>query len=190
MTLAETRSFFSVLVRVTSKLDFPFPSSFNFLRVNRSSSQRTDLIETGETADGGNGISGNNEMSENLAQSFSIGVPNPGTGPGAGPTPPSISNVQINPENPTSSDMVTIFANVTDEGSVASVNLYTSINDAPFNQTTMNNISGDTYQAVVDSQQCWFFFIINAKILNILGQDVIESPMFKPADLNRIFFIV
>ena len=59
------------------------------------SSQRTTLIETGETQSGGNGITGHNETSESLASSFLAAVPNPGTGPagGTGNIPLPITNL-------------------------------------------------------------------------------------------------
>ncbi len=117
------------------------------------SSQRINLVEAGETQTGGNGINGHNETSEALASSFSAAVPNPGSGPGGGTgnTPPSITNLTRTPENPGSSDEVTISANVTDDGTVTSVQLYLSINDAVFTASNMINTSGDTYEAVIDS---------------------------------------
>ncbi len=45
------------------------------------SSQRTSLDENGEVLSGGNGITGDNETSEDLAVSFQAGTPNPGSAP-------------------------------------------------------------------------------------------------------------
>jgi hypothetical protein len=113
--------------------------------------QRTDLIENAEVQNGGNGITGHNETSEDLATSFHVGTPNPGSGPG-GPTAPSISNVSHQPEIPTSSDIVTVFADVMDDGMVISVKLFYSIDSSPFDSTNMNLTSSDTYEATIAPQ--------------------------------------
>jgi hypothetical protein len=115
------------------------------------SSQRTTLIETGETQSGGNGLTGHNEMSENLASSFIAATPNPGSGPG-GSSSPSITNIIRTPQEPGPSDDVTISAQITDDGTISSAQLFSSINDGPYNNTVMTNTGGDTYEAQIDSQ--------------------------------------
>ena len=115
------------------------------------SSQRTTLIETGETQSGGNGLTGHNEMSENLASSFIAAAPNPGSGPG-GSSSPSITNIIRTPQEPGPSDFVAISAQITDDGTITSAQLFSSINDGLYSNTAMTNTGGDTYEAQIDSQ--------------------------------------
>ncbi len=115
------------------------------------SSQRLDLVESGETAAGGNGIYGHDETSENLPASFSSGSPNPGTGPVSNKGP-VIANVVQDPQFPASSDVVAISADVTDDGQVVSVRLFSSFNAAPYDSAAMTAGAGDSYSAVIDSQ--------------------------------------
>ncbi len=115
-------------------------------------SQRLDLMEHGETLSAGNGITGHNETSENLATSFQVGAPNPGFGPG-GPTPPSITQVTHSPSTPTPSDPVTVTAIIKDNGVIVNARLHVSINGAAFDSTDMSPVSGDTtYQATIPAQ--------------------------------------
>jgi len=110
--------------------------------------QRLSFIENSESQSSGNGITGHDETSEDLATSFQVGNPNPGTGP----TPsnaPVLSNISQQPAIPSPSDSVTISADVTDNGAIVSVKLFTSINSAPFDSMDMNLQSGDTYQGLI-----------------------------------------
>jgi endonuclease/exonuclease/phosphatase family metal-dependent hydrolase len=120
--------------------------------------QRLDLVEHGETQSGGNGITGNDEMSEDLATSFPTGTPNPGTGPSNSPV---ISNIVQLPATPTQTDTVFITADITDNGTIVSVKLFTSIDSAPFDSTNMTLQSGDTYEANIlpqlDSTQVQYY---------------------------------
>ncbi|MCB9068570.1 MAG: lamin tail domain-containing protein [Calditrichae bacterium] len=117
------------------------------------STQRTTLIENGETASGGNGITGNNETSEDLATSFSAATPNPGSGPsGSGGTAPVIGSVSRDPLYPFANEAVTISADITDDGTVASAQLFVSIDGGTFNATAMSNTSGNTYTATIPGQ--------------------------------------
>jgi DNA/RNA endonuclease YhcR with UshA esterase domain len=124
------------------------------------SSRRTDLIETGEIASGGNGITGHNETSENFSVSFKAGPPNPGTGP-VSKKGPVIANVIQDPQTPSSSDNVTISADISDEGQIVAVRLFFKINTADYDSSAMNLTTGNTYTAVLDSQSAgtgvsWF----------------------------------
>ena len=113
--------------------------------------QRSDLIEADENHAGGNGLTGHDETSENLPKSFIAGTPNPGTGPTVNKGP-VIANIIQDPEFPASSDIVTVSTDVTDDGQVVSVRLFTSLNAAPYDSSVMNLISGNTYSASIDSQ--------------------------------------
>ncbi len=113
--------------------------------------QRPVLAENGETLFGGNGITGHDETSENLAVSFQAGAPNPGSGPG-GSTVPVISNLSRNPVNPTPADDVTISATITDDGSIAGAQLFYSTDGINFTQEVMFNIGGDDYEGVIPAQ--------------------------------------
>jgi len=69
-----------------------------------------------------------------------------------GNLPPVISNINQSPMFPSSTDLVTISADVTDEGSVTIVQLFYSIDSAPFDSTAMSIVTGNTYQATIDPQ--------------------------------------
>jgi hypothetical protein len=64
----------------------------------------------------------------------------------SGPTPPSISNISISPEAPTSSDAVTVSADVTDEGTIDTVFTAWGTTSGDLTDTIgMSVSSGDTY---------------------------------------------
>ncbi|MCG3252968.1 MAG: PPC domain-containing protein [Candidatus Heimdallarchaeota archaeon] len=66
-------------------------------------------------------------------------------------TPPIISNIGQNPENPVGSEEVEITCDVTDENGILSVTLYYNINNEVFfNPLEMTLVSGDTYKATLD----------------------------------------
>ncbi len=113
--------------------------------------QRPVLAENGETLSGGNGITGHDETSENLAASFSAGAPNPGSGPG-GSTVPIISNLSRSPASPTPADAVTISATITDDGSIVSAQLLYSTDGLNFTPINMSNTGGDDYEGVIPAQ--------------------------------------
>ncbi|MFC2088504.1 lamin tail domain-containing protein, partial [Calditrichota bacterium] len=110
--------------------------------------QRLDLIENNEIQNGGNGINGNDETSEDLANSFQVDDPNPGSGPSSNNSP-VISNITQLPLTPTQEDTVLITADVTDNGSIVSVKLFISIDSAPFDSTDMILQSGDSYESII-----------------------------------------
>jgi DNA/RNA endonuclease YhcR with UshA esterase domain len=66
--------------------------------------------------------------------------------------PPLISNINQTPAIPTSTDTVTISANVTDNGTLNSVKLFYSIASAAYDSTEMTLLSGDTYQSKIGPQ--------------------------------------
>ncbi len=73
-----------------------------------------------------------------------------------GPSAPRISNVTKNPDLPTSSQSVTVTADIVDlDGSIASATLYyntgTDVSNTNFTAVTMSNTSGSTYSATIPS---------------------------------------
>lgn len=110
--------------------------------------QRLNLIENNEIQSGGNGVTGNDETSEDLSASFQVDDPNPGSGPSANNSP-VISNISQFPALPSSTDTVFIATDVTDDGLITSVKLFTSFNSASFDSTDMILQSGDTYESFV-----------------------------------------
>ncbi len=106
--------------------------------------QRLDMIENSETQSGGNGITGHDETSEDLASSFQVDDPNPGTGPFSS-NAPVITNITQVPTTPSPTDTVFITADVTDNGTLLSVKMFASINSAQFDSTDMVLQSGNTY---------------------------------------------
>jgi hypothetical protein len=113
--------------------------------------QRFTAEENNEIQNGGNGISGHDETSENLALSFQVSAPTPNEGPPAS-DPPVITNINHAPPNPSPEDTVTVSAEVTDDGTVVTVSFFYSINSSAFDSTVMNLTTGDTYQAKIDPQ--------------------------------------
>lgn len=78
---------------------------------------------------------------------------------------PSISNITVNPSNPTSSDTVTITAEVTDADGLASVELdYGTTSGSLTTSLPMTIISGDTYSATIPAQadQTTVYYTISA----------------------------
>ena len=69
---------------------------------------------------------------------------------GGGNIIPSISNITINPEYPTSSDNINILATITDsDGTVESAELHWGISSGSLNNTiALTNSSGDTYSTI------------------------------------------
>lgn len=62
-------------------------------------------------------------------------------------TNPYITNINISPVSPTNADPVNIFADITDDGTIASAYLYWSTDGVNFNDSiSMSVLSGDTYQ--------------------------------------------
>lgn len=118
---------------------------------NGESVQRFSPEEYEEIQSGGNGITGDDETSENLALSFKAGPATPNEGAPAS-NPPVIANITLSPANPTPADTVTVSAEVTDDGTVVSVFLHYSINGAAFDSSAMNLAGGDTYQGTIDPQ--------------------------------------
>ncbi|RMH79169.1 MAG: hypothetical protein D6681_19415, partial [Calditrichaeota bacterium] len=113
------------------------------------SRQRQSIEETGETLSGGNGLAGHDETSENLAASFQIDTPTPGTVPFSFGTGPSITNVSHTPASPIATDTVTVTARVTDDGQVVAVRLHVSVNGAPPDSADMLPVGGDQYQGLI-----------------------------------------
>lgn len=66
--------------------------------------------------------------------------------------PPLISDISRTPGAPTSSDNVVVLGTITDNGSVQSAILKYSVNEAPFQDANMTNISGDIYTGTIPPQ--------------------------------------
>ena len=95
-----------------------------------------------ETQSGGNGITGHDETSENLSQTW-IAV-------SVGNTKPEITSVTLSPTNPTTEDDITITATITDDGLVDLVQLSYSFGST--NETVdMLNTEGDSYSTKISS---------------------------------------
>ncbi len=151
------------------------------------SSQRATLIETGETQSGGNGITGHNETSENLASSFSVARPNPGTGPGdgTGNNPASITNLTGVPGNPGSS------GNVIDDDNANSEPIevkkgddevlgtsHSDLSRSGRGESPMNNLICD---AMIEATQADF------SVINFGGiQADLKSGQITRGDLSRV----
>jgi len=71
-----------------------------------------------------------------------------------GAAAPSITNLTRNPVTPTSSQAVTISANITDDGTVASATLFYAVGAAntQYAQVSMANSAGSTYTASIPAQ--------------------------------------
>jgi len=114
------------------------------------SSQRLNLIENGETQSGGNGITGHDETSEDLATSFQVGAPNPGTGPTSS-NAPSISNITTGYFD--AGVGIDIDATITDDQGIDEAWLHFSTDlGATEDSVQMSNTSGDTYQGTIPAQ--------------------------------------
>lgn len=113
--------------------------------------QRLNFIETDEIASAGNGITGHNEMSENLAASFSIGIPTPNSAPVPGA--PVIDTLYIDPAEPAADEAVAVNAVIIDaDGQIVSATLSYSINNGTFIPINMTPVGADIYQATIPGQ--------------------------------------
>lgn len=101
--------------------------------------QTTD-VSIGRNPDGG----------ENW-ESFSAPTPETSNTGEVQNTAPVISNVSRDPQSPSPVDEVTITANVTDDNSVASVNLFFKIDDGTYSDTVMS-ATGSDYSATISKQ--------------------------------------
>lgn len=111
----------------------PLPTHANGEKLARISD------EGSETTTGGNGITGHDETSENLAATWEKRT--------VANTKPEITNVAASPANPTTEDAITISATVTDDASVTSVDLvYTA--DGLKTTTAMTG-TGDDYALTI-----------------------------------------
>lgn len=93
-----------------------------------------------ETVTGGNGITGHDETSENLNQTWRIvSITN---------TKPKITNINLLPSSPTEEDQITFTATVTDDSSVASVVLRTRFK-GNWQSYNMDNVGTNIYQVKI-----------------------------------------
>ncbi len=124
----------------------PLPSHADGEKLVRISDEGT------ETASGGNGITGHDETSENLAVTWEIrSVSN---------TKPDISNIVATPENPTTDDQITVSATVTDDDGLASVELVHNADSLKTNLAMTAN--GDNYAVTfgpITTSQTFNFYV-------------------------------
>lgn len=108
------------------------------------------LGESDEIKNGGNGITGNDETTENLTASWSaIGDADPTSTSGSS-TLPIIRPVWQEPEgNPEPGTNVVVHANVTDNGTVESVDISISVDYGPYEVHSMIHTGGDTYSYTI-----------------------------------------
>ena len=149
------------------------PHDFN------QSVQRLTQEENGERLFGGNGITGHDETSENLALSFQVGDPSPNTGPVEGA--PIISDIQYFPAEPTASDPVTVSATITDNGQIISARLFYTVNSVGLDSLEMLLTSGNSYEAVIDPQE-------NAAVVQFYIEAIDDGG--NPGRSSEEFFVV
>jgi DNA/RNA endonuclease YhcR with UshA esterase domain len=117
----------------------------DFLHGAGNSYSRSTLIEVSETTTGGNGITGDDETSEDMNSAFSDLAATPGIAPG-GNVPPSITDVSHSPPYPAPGQVVTVSATITDDGTITTAYLARSFNGAAYDSTTMTPV-GNVYSA-------------------------------------------
>ncbi|MGH1366946.1 MAG: hypothetical protein ACRBF0_25530, partial [Calditrichia bacterium] len=118
------------------------------------STKRIALEGANEVNGGGNGITGDDETTENIAVTWdaTFTAPDPGTAGflSGGNTPPAISGVARASFVPASGVAQTVTATVTDDGSLTAVRLVYSVNGTA-DSLDMTNTSGATYSADLPS---------------------------------------
>ncbi len=113
--------------------------------------QRLVILEYDEITIGGNGITGHDETSENLAKSFQVDLPNPGEV--ALPGAPVIEDVTFSPAEPTANEPVTVTATAIDaDGSIASVVLQYAVNSGPQLEVVMDPAGSNSFTAQIPGQ--------------------------------------
>ena len=94
--------------------------------------------EGSEAQSGGNGITGHDETSENLSSTWQV--------VSVGNTKPSISSIALSPASPQVGDSLIVTADVTDDGSVASVEVVYSLDSGTEQTAPMSLSQGNTYR--------------------------------------------
>lgn len=125
----------------TYAADTPVASqSFTSVHIDGEKLARVSETEGTETTSAGNGITGHDETSENLADTWAV--------TDLASTKPVISSVDILPAAPTDLDTLTVTADVTDEGTLSSVEcVYTF--DGSTTVETMTAGTGDAYSCTI-----------------------------------------
>jgi len=111
------------------------PLSTSYPHANGKTIGRVSYIEYGEIQSGGNGITGHDETSENLSESFKEQDPNPGSGPAVGA--PSIISIEIIPTLPSPSEEIIVKAKFEDDGTIVSANVFYHEENSPEDSTEM-----------------------------------------------------
>jgi DNA/RNA endonuclease YhcR with UshA esterase domain len=124
-----------------------------------------------ETATGGNGITGHDETSENLNETWRIvAITN---------TKPKITNINYSPASPTEEDQITITATVTDDSSIASVVLRTRFR-GNWQSHNMASMGTNIYQVTIGP-----FNAIDTLYYRIKATDV--TNLSDSTSLNAIY---
>jgi len=93
-------------------------------------------------------------------------------------TPPAVSPVKISPSSPSSEDLVTVSANVTDQATLSSVTLTYTVNSSNLIQLSMVHGSGNAYSAVIDRQSSGSTVSLNVTATDIAGLRTIASATY------------
>ena len=118
------------------------------------SAQRSGIVECGETLTGGNGITGNDETSEDMSYAGGCWTVNATPTPGSGPFAPRILSVTWVPYTPLTTESVVVKAVVQDVSKVGVDTvqvIYTVDGGAPI---TLNATpaTADTFEAIIPPQ--------------------------------------
>ncbi len=139
---------------------------------------RTDDEGT-ESSSGGNGITGHDETSENLADTWSV--------VDLTIVKPQISTITVTPDDPETTEDITITADVTDDLGISNVTLtYTFPSDTgtPV-ELAMTNTSGDTWSVTIpatgaEGELSYFITALNTsgltEVSQIGGIDIADPP--------------
>ncbi len=149
------------------------PRHENGFKLIRNSDEGT------ETAAGGNGITGHDETSENLADTWSV--------VDLTIVKPEISNILVSPDDPETTEDITISADITDAAGVSSVTLtYTFPSETGTPQDVlMLNTAGDTYAYTIPATNAegtlnYFITVVNTSGLTetsaIGGIEIADPP--------------
>ncbi|HCL00175.1 MAG TPA: hypothetical protein DHW42_08760 [Candidatus Marinimicrobia bacterium] len=115
---------------------------FEIFQVHDNGQKLKRISDEGtESQSGGNGITGHDETSENLDQTWTV--------VSVGNTKPIISSVALTPAIPTIEDEIRVSAVVSDDGSLAEVSLVYKFNGTPATAAMVNE-TGDSYSVTLE----------------------------------------
>jgi hypothetical protein len=96
-------------------------------------------------------------------------------GPASTAVPPSVSKVTVTPASPSSEDLVTVSANITDNAPLSSVAFSYSINGSSTVDELMQLTSGTSYTAVIQRQSSGSFVSFTVTATNAQSQEATSS---------------